>query len=185
MPKTIVGKCFGLRLATSLLALGILSSACTPIKSVRGYVPEPNLVQAVRAGVDNKSSVQAMLGSPSVVGTFDDNNWYYISKRTEKVAFFDDRITEQNIMAIHFDDKGYVTAINNLGLEDAKQINVAGNLDFSSRYSATLGASTMLAQPLRANSYFRSIHKKARAGKTDAGLFVVMAGLPVRQNSEQ
>ncbi len=126
MPNTNVGNCFGLRLAGSLLALGILGSACTPIKNVRGYVPEPNLVQAVRAGVDNKSSVQAMLGSPSVVSTFEDNNWYYISKRTEKVAFFDDRITEQSIMAVHFDDKGYVTAINNLGLEDAKQINTVG-----------------------------------------------------------
>lgn len=101
-----------------------LSSACTPILNKRGYIAEPNVVAAVRPGVDNKESVQSMLGSPSVSGTFDQNSWYYISKNSEKVAFFDDRVLNQNILVVHFNDKGYVKSIDHVTLAQAHSVQL-------------------------------------------------------------
>lgn len=110
-------------IAGGFVVAGLLG-ACTPILNKRGYIAEPNLVAAVRAGVDNKDSVMSMLGSPSVTGTFDKNTWYYISKNSEKVAFFDDRVLSQNILVIHFNDKGNVTAVDHVGLDQAHAVQM-------------------------------------------------------------
>jgi outer membrane protein assembly factor BamE (lipoprotein component of BamABCDE complex) len=106
------------------LVAASLLGACSPILNKRGYIAEPNLVAAVRAGVDNKESVHSMLGSPSVTGAFDKNTWYYISKNSEKVAFFDDRILTQNTLVIHFNKKGTVDHIGHVGLDKARAIQM-------------------------------------------------------------
>jgi outer membrane protein assembly factor BamE (lipoprotein component of BamABCDE complex) len=109
-------------IAGGVVVAGLLG-ACSPVLNKRGYIAEPNLVAAVRPGVDNKDSVQSMLGSPSVTGTFNQNDWYYISKNSEKVAFFDDRVLNQNILVVHFNDKGYVAKIDHLTLADSRVIH--------------------------------------------------------------
>lgn len=113
-----------LKILAGGLVIASMLGACSPMMNNRGYIAEPNLVAAVRAGVDNKTSVQTMLGTPSATGTFDQNSWYYISKKSEKVAFFDDRIVDQKILVIHFDEKGYVKSIDRVGLAQARQISM-------------------------------------------------------------
>jgi outer membrane protein assembly factor BamE (lipoprotein component of BamABCDE complex) len=113
-----------LKLAASGLAITALLGACTPILNKRGYIAEPNVVASVRPGVDNRESVMSMLGSPSISGTFDQNSWYYISKNAEKVAFFDDRVLNQNILVIHFNEKGYVKTIDHIGLDQAHAVQM-------------------------------------------------------------
>ena len=111
-----------LQILTVGLGLAGVLGGCSPSLDTRGFIPEPALVKAVQPGVDNKTSVMAMLGTPSLSGTFDDNNWYYITKKTEKVAFFDDRILSQNVIAIHFNKDGNVASVGHIGLDAARQI---------------------------------------------------------------
>ena len=45
----------------------------------RGYVMDEQLTTGIQVGVDNKQSVEKTLGLPTFQGTFDQNDWYYVS----------------------------------------------------------------------------------------------------------
>ncbi|VAV98923.1 hypothetical protein MNBD_ALPHA01-167 [hydrothermal vent metagenome] len=109
--------------AMTVLAL----SSCTSRKFVRGYTADQEMISSIRAQVDTRTSVKEMLGSPSSVATFDNNNWYYYSKRSESLAFFKEKITEMNIVAVRFDDDGYVTTVDKYTLDNRNNISPVGN----------------------------------------------------------
>src|SRR3546814_2915314 len=95
-----------MRYALTLAALLTLAAACAPMKETRGYVPDDVLLGELQPGVHDKNSVASLLGSPSSVGTFDSATWYYITRRTEQLAFFAEDVVDQQVVAIDFDDKG-------------------------------------------------------------------------------
>lgn len=101
-------------------------SACTSRKFVRGYMADEEMVSSIKAQVDTHDSVQQMLGSPSSIATFDNDNWYYYSKKSESLAFFKENITELNIIAVRFDTDGYVTAVDRYSLDDLNNIDPVG-----------------------------------------------------------
>ncbi len=110
-------------LTIAMLALG----GCTSRKFVRGYMPDAEMVSSIKPQVDTHDSVKQMLGSPSSSATFDNDNWYYYTKKSESLAFFKEKITELNIIAIRFDDDGYVTAVDNYTLDDHNEISPVGD----------------------------------------------------------
>lgn len=110
---------------TTLVAVSM--TACSPTTNVRGFVPDERLVGAIRPGVDNRSSVRAVLGTPSVPGVFGDDRWYYVSRTTEQLAFFDPEVLDQQVVAISFDDAGNVAAVDRIGLDAARNINPVGD----------------------------------------------------------
>jgi len=101
-----------------MMSLITLLAGCSSIKNYRGYIPDPEMNDAIRVDVDTKVSVQTMLGNPTMLPTFDDNNWYYYTKRTERWAFFKERVTEMDILAISFDNEDYVSDIRRYSVED-------------------------------------------------------------------
>ena len=102
---------------------------CTPTVEVRGYVPDDELIGAITEGVDSRFEVEEKLGSPSSVATFNlpggGKTWYYISKRTESLAFFAEEVLDQQVVAIEFDQAGYVKQIRHYGVEDGQIIEIA------------------------------------------------------------
>ena len=64
-----------------------------------------------------------ILGTPSSVSIFDDKSWYYISRRTEQVAFFEPDAEDQQVLIVNFDNQGIVSAVDHKGLEDGREIN--------------------------------------------------------------
>lgn len=110
-----------------IIALSLLTllSACSSIKETRGYVPDQKMIEGIRVDVDNKDSVSAMLGNPTMKPTFDDTNWYYYSKKTARWAFFKEKVTEMDILAISFDDENYVSDIRNYTLANNRVIDPA------------------------------------------------------------
>jgi outer membrane protein assembly factor BamE (lipoprotein component of BamABCDE complex) len=107
-----------LALGVSIVAL----AACEPQFDTRGNLPDPEVVLQVQPGIDNRERVTDLLGSPSTVSTFDDKTWYYISKKTKRVAFFDPEVLDQEVLIIKFDDAGTVSDMKLLGIEDAHQV---------------------------------------------------------------
>ena len=63
-----------------------------------------------------------LLGSPSTIATFDDERWYYVSQRREIRSFFQNDITNQDVVTIVFDDIGTVTEVAQLDLEQAVDV---------------------------------------------------------------
>jgi len=113
-----------------LTVLAACAAACTPVRSYHGYVLErtdkddETETKAVEAkiGVDTRESVLAAFGEPSTLSTFDGNVWYYISSRERRYAFFKDKTTWRQIVAIRFDGAGRVASVDQFDLEDGRQL---------------------------------------------------------------
>src|SRR3546814_5404304 len=95
---------------------------CSPRIDTRGNLPDPDIVSELQPGLHDRDQVAQILGSPSTVGTFDDSTWYYISKRTETVAFFEPETVDQQVLAVHFDDTGVLSEVKVFGYEDGQEI---------------------------------------------------------------
>ncbi len=107
------------------LVLIALMAACAPRVDTRGHVPNPEALATIQAGVQTRADVAELLGSPSVVGTFDDARWYYITRRVESGAFYEEELLEQQIVVIAFDDAGVVSEVASLDPAVAREIDPA------------------------------------------------------------
>jgi len=110
----------GRGLALGLTALAVAS--CAPTVDQRGNLPDPEKIAQIQPGVTTKETVAQLLGTPSSVATFGDKTWYYISRRTEQLAFFDPDVIDQQVVAIGFDDSGVVRNVAHNNLADARPV---------------------------------------------------------------
>ncbi len=98
---------------------------CISFPSSHGYMLERGETELTALlGVDTKESVLAKYGEPSLIGTFDPNAWYYLSSIEATRAFFRPDTRARSVISFHFDDKGVVQEIKNLGIEDGDQIKL-------------------------------------------------------------
>ena len=121
------------------------STGCTPIRSVQGFVANEGQIGALTPGVDTQATVIEALGSPTAVGTFNPNSWYYISRTTDTVAFLNADVVDQRVVAIEFDAAGTVSEIRRYTLDDAMAIELV------QRETPTLGRELNVWQQLWGN----------------------------------
>lgn len=109
---------------TLVLAGGcaVLLAGCPKQVNVQGWIPDETLISEVRPHVDNKDSVSQLLGSPSVVATFNDKTWYYISKRVETFAFMAPQTTDELVLEVNFDKNDLVDHMRRYTLADARDV---------------------------------------------------------------
>lgn len=112
------------RVAVSLIvAVSLtLTVGCTRVPGKQGFVIDQQLAATVKAGVDNRASVQGTLGRPTFVGQFDVNDWYYVSRDTRQWAFNSPKASAQTILHVRFDDAGNVASVERKGLEQVASI---------------------------------------------------------------
>jgi outer membrane protein assembly factor BamE (lipoprotein component of BamABCDE complex) len=97
-------------------------SACVATVDQRGNLPEPDRLGQIQPGTTTREQVAKILGTPSSTGVFDDKNWYYISRRTKQLAFFDPDVLDQQVYIVNFDDKGVVRGVDHKELKDGREI---------------------------------------------------------------
>jgi len=105
-----------------LPVLALSSSACAPRVATHGFMPRDELINQLSPGQQDKGMVQQLMGSPSSIGTFDEDTWYYITQRTENKSFFRPMIIDQTVLALVFDDQDVLQSIVKYGLEEAQLI---------------------------------------------------------------
>ncbi len=105
-----------------MLGVFVAVSACTPRVDVRGNLPDPERLSEIVPGEQSRDEVAEILGTPSSVAMFDKETWYYVSQRTETVAFFEPEIRERNVVILQFDNKGIVSDIRKLGAKDGEKV---------------------------------------------------------------
>ena len=132
-------------LAAVGLTLALVAGACTARIDQRGNKPDEDQVELINPGVDDKNRVAELIGTPSSISTFNDRTWYYISKRTETLAFFDPEVVDQEVLAISFDDSGVVDNMRIYGPEDGRTIA------YVDRTTPTEGNELTLIQQLLGN----------------------------------
>jgi len=85
----------------------------------RGNMLDPDIYAQITLGVTTREEVAKKLGTPTSIGTFDENAWYYIGRETEQYSFLSPNVLKQQAVEIDFDDKGVVTSLTNLDLSQA------------------------------------------------------------------
>lgn len=132
--------------ATLALGIAIVAlNACAPTIDTRGNLPDPEAVLEVQPGVHDRNQVASILGSPSAVATFEDDTWYYISRRTEQIAFLEPEVIDQQVLVVKFGSDGLVDEMKLYGFEDGRVV------DPVDRTTPTAGRELTILQQLFGN----------------------------------
>ena len=130
------------RAVAAVAAVCLTLGACTGEQFQKGYILPPGALEQIPIGA-SQDQVLIVLGTPSTVATLSGEVFYYISQRTERrVAFLDQAVTDQRVLAVYFDRDRRVQRIANYGLQDGKVF------DFISRTTPTSGQEISYLTPI-------------------------------------
>ena len=121
------------RFRVTIALAAVLLAGCAVNRAHKGAVIDPQLATTIQPGVDNKASVEKLLGRPTFTGEFTPNDWYYVSRDTNQVAFRNPRVARETVLLVKFDQAGNVASIQRSGKE------LAVNLEPTNRKTPTLG----------------------------------------------
>ena len=130
---------------TAILAAAVLLAGCAQIRQHRGVVLDSQLASAIQPGIDNKDSVEKARGRPSFVGQFTPNDWYYVSRDENQIAFRNGRVTKETVLHVRFDPKGNVASLQRTGKE------LVMNIDPTGKKTPTLGRQRSFFEELFGN----------------------------------
>jgi outer membrane protein assembly factor BamE (lipoprotein component of BamABCDE complex) len=131
-----------LRALVAVALLGATLAACTGEQFQKGYILPPGALEQIPIGA-SQDQVLIVMGTPSTVATLDGEVFYYISQRSERpVAFMDQKVVDQRVIAIYFDKTRRVRRLANYGMQDGKIF------DFVSRTTPTSGQELSYLTPL-------------------------------------
>jgi len=131
----------GLRAALAIAVTGLTLSACAE-QFQKGYILPNGALEQIPIGA-SQDQVLIVMGTPSTVATLSGEVFYYISQRAERpVAFMQQKVTDQRVIAIYFDKDRKVQRLANYGLQDGKIF------DFISRTTPTSGQEMSYLTPL-------------------------------------
>ena len=105
-------------------SVAVAAAGCAPRSANRGNIPAPSELEKLQIGKHSKEYVRTLLGTPSTVGTFDKEVWYYIGRRTEKWAFFDESVIQQQVVVVYFDPTGKVEHIQRYDENDSREVDL-------------------------------------------------------------
>ena len=128
-----------------VIVAALLIAGCASMRAHKGAVLDTQLAGSIQPGVDNKASVEKLLGRPSFAGEFTSNDWYYVARDTTQLAFRNPRVTKQTVLHITFDQAGNVASIQRTGKE------LVAGIDPSNRRTPTLGRKRSLFDELFGN----------------------------------
>src|SRR3981081_351241 len=141
-PRGLAARWRGLR-AVAAMALGCaVLGGCTGEQFQKGYILPAGALEQIPIGA-SQDQVLIVMGTPSTVATLNGEVFYYISQRSERpVAFMNQRVVDQRVIAIYFDKSRRVQRLANYGLQDGRIF------DFVSRTTPTSGQELSYLTPL-------------------------------------
>jgi outer membrane protein assembly factor BamE (lipoprotein component of BamABCDE complex) len=123
----------GLGSFATVALLCLTLAGCFSEQFQKGYILPENALGQIPIGA-SQDQVLLVLGTPSTVATVNGEVFYYISQRSERpVAFMQQQVTDQRVIAVYFDKNRNVERLANYGIQDGKIF------DFVSRTTASGG----------------------------------------------
>jgi outer membrane protein assembly factor BamE (lipoprotein component of BamABCDE complex) len=141
-PRGPAARWRGLRVVAATALLCAVLAGCTGEQYQKGYILPPGALEQIPIGA-SQDQVLIVMGTPSTVATLNGEVFYYISQRAErKVAFMNQQVVDQRVIAVYFDKNRQVQRLANYGLQDGKIF------DFISRTTPTSGQELSYLAPL-------------------------------------
>src|SRR3954453_3565711 len=132
----------GFRAAAVVALLCVALAGCTGEQFQKGYILPPNALEQIPIGA-SQDQVLIVMGTPSTVATLDGEVFYSIPQRSEgMVAFMNQKVVDQRVIAVYFDKNRRVRRLANYGLQDGKIF------DFISRTTPTSGQEMSYLTPI-------------------------------------
>jgi outer membrane protein assembly factor BamE (lipoprotein component of BamABCDE complex) len=141
-PRGLAARWRGMRAIAAIALVCAALGACTGEQFQKGYIMPPGALEQIPIGA-SQDQVLIVMGTPSTVATLNGEVFYYISQRSErKIAFMNQQVVDQRVVAIYFDRNRQVQRLANYGLQDGKIF------DFISRTTPTSGQELSYLTPL-------------------------------------
>ena len=109
-----------------------LLCGCQTIES-RGQFVDNNSLSILETRKLDKSGVEDLIGTPTIVPDYTPNTWYYVQRSLSKRAWFKPKVIEQRIVKVTFNQKNLVEAVQLLNDSHNDDINII------SEYTKTYG----------------------------------------------
>jgi outer membrane protein assembly factor BamE (lipoprotein component of BamABCDE complex) len=117
----------------AVLALSIPLAGCFSETYQKGYIVPEGALEQIPIGA-SQEQVLIVMGTPSTVATVSGEVFYYISQRSERtVAFLQQHMVDQRVVAVYFDKNRRVARLANYGMKDGQLF------DYVSRTTPTGG----------------------------------------------
>src|ERR1700737_3307397 len=141
-PRGLAARWGGMRAVAAVALVCAVLGGCTGEQFQKGYIRPPGALEQIPI-VASQDQVLIVMGTPSTVATLNGEVFYYISQRSERpVAFMNQKVVDQRVIAVYFDKNRQVKRLANYGLQDGKIF------DFISRTTATSGQELSYLTPL-------------------------------------
>jgi outer membrane protein assembly factor BamE (lipoprotein component of BamABCDE complex) len=141
-PRGLAARWRGMRAAAAMALLCAALGGCTGEQFQKGYILPTGALEQLPIGA-SQDQVLIVMGTPSTVATLNGEVFYYISQHSERpVAFMNQRVVDQRVIAIYFDKTRRVQRLANYGLQDGRIF------DFVSRTTPTSGQELSYLTPL-------------------------------------
>ena len=119
-----------MRLKFLIIILAFVTSSCISRVDKHGFMFEFSDHELLQEGVTTKERVLKMMGSPTLVSEFDDQeSWIYFSEDIKNFLFFKPKVAQRKILLLRFKDD----AISTLKTFDLS--NESKNLKFVSEFT--------------------------------------------------
>src|SRR5438105_7855239 len=119
-PRGLLARWSGMRAAAAIALLCVALGGCTGEQFQKGYILPPGALEQIPIGA-SQDQVLIVMGTPSTVATLNGEVFYYISQRSERpVAFMNQRLVDQLVIAIYFDQNGRAHRHGNYWTEDGR-----------------------------------------------------------------
>jgi len=108
-----------------ILLCSLILLNCSHKSTVHGHYLKEADVEKLQIDASTKSDVRQVLGTPSAVDPFGDQNWFYIGQTNRKKVFKKPEILDRQIFVFSFNEKDILTEITELDLDQSNQFEIA------------------------------------------------------------
>jgi len=141
-PRGLHARWRAVRAVAAVVLVSMTLAACTGEQFQKGYILPPGALEQIPIGA-SQDQVLIVMGTPSTVATLDGEVFYYISQRSERpVAFMNQKLVDQRVIAVYFDKNRRVRRLANYTLQDGRIF------DSISRTTPTSGQELSYLAPL-------------------------------------
>ncbi len=115
--------------ATALLLLGLGGGCSMPAflsqaPQTRGNKLDADSLKQLVPGTSTRADVTALLGTPTTKATFDDTQWIYITQVTRPVIAGTQKVLNQQVYVMSFDQAGVLSGVSEKTLKDSEPVQV-------------------------------------------------------------